>query len=294
MAGWVVAPASAQIDPVGEAMGDPPERSVLMVASADGVPISIEWPTVSGVPRRHERTLPFAALSDKIAFGDNLEAYLASGGTRLDRGQGHPDGTIVRVGFYKANARAPFFDDIADEGVLELQVGPVRFNQPVRVPPGAILQHVQFTEEELRSCGLPGANRNCFNTSDPRDTHTGRLSDEDSRRGALHVRTLGGAPLAGEAPPTVGETPEHWLTERGEVVVEHDEDGGVILVARLPYSMLRHVRDPWLVTAPGTFQEPSHFHVEFEVTPEWAEPRAPNTGRPPPMGPAKLPPESER
>jgi hypothetical protein len=44
-------------------------------------------------------------------------------------------------------------------------------------------------------------------------------------------------------------------------------DGSVSLEATFPYAMLRHLRDPWLRTRPGTFVEPVQVVFEFEVLP---------------------------
>ena len=52
---------------------------------------------------------------------------------------------------------------------------------------------------------------------------------------------------------------------------EQDEQTGAVSVfAELPYELFRHVRDPWLRTEPGTFFEPTHFHLEFESLPDRA------------------------
>ncbi|MFG0259690.1 MAG: hypothetical protein ACF8LK_04980, partial [Phycisphaerales bacterium JB041] len=45
------------------------------------------------------------------------------------------------------------------------------------------------------------------------------------------------------------------------------DDGSVSMDLVLPYRLLRHKGDPWALEVPGTFFEPFHFDVEFQVLP---------------------------
>lgn len=271
--------------------------------------VRIAWPTRDGGERVLEGERPYESPVQKSPLGANIEVYVALGGTRLDRGQGQAEGLIVRVGFYKAQPNEAFFEDIAPAGpdggppIVRVSLGPIRFSRPACPAPGTMLQHVQFTLDELAACGIGGASRDQFNTADPRDTHTDRLTPADSRRGVLHVRVVG----AGEAPvppeidasmraieasrapkpgteSSAGDAPEdlrdNWLSPPAEVTLLRIDERTFRLEAALPYALLRHIEDPWRVTTPGTFQEPSHFHLEVEVLPEGVAPQEPNRGRP--------------
>jgi len=54
----------------------------------------------------------------------------------------------------------------------------------------------------------------------------------------------------------------------GSVKFAQADSGEITMTAVIPYALFRHVRDPWQRTNPGTFFEPTHFHVEVEVLPE--------------------------
>jgi len=208
--------------------------------------VRISWPTTGDGRIRLEGRRAWGSKNDRTRLGHNLECFVAAGGTRLDKGAGHPEGAVVRVGFYKEDVSKLLFEDLDAAGLIEVELRNVAFNRsgvPVRE---SVLQHLQYTEEDVASCGLGREGLNLYNTLDPGETLGGKISKINTRFGALSGSAAGDGTVA--------------------LVVE--EDGTITLRARLPYAIFRHVGDPWVRTTPGVFLEPSHFHIEFEVLPE--------------------------
>src|SRR5690606_23911593 len=54
--------------------------------------VTVVWPTRDGEEIRLQGTRPFRSPGDKKPLGHNIHAYVALGGTRVDRGLGDPDG----------------------------------------------------------------------------------------------------------------------------------------------------------------------------------------------------------
>jgi len=261
-------PTATPADPELRAVAPP---ALLLVDDRTPPRVEVSWPRQDGSKASFEARLPYASPTQKAPIGANLAAYVGVGGTRIDRGQGHPQGLTVRVGLYKVDANEPFFDGIAVGASVRVRLEGVRLNQPAYPVPGTMLQHVQFTAAELEACNLGDASLNLYHTADPADTHTGRLTDDDSRRGVLRVAGY--------------ETEEPAFADASllaPVRLEREGPDVFTLDAELPYGLLRHIADPWRITTPGTFQEPSHFHLEVEVLPEGVEPKPVNTGRPAP------------
>ncbi|MCA9300562.1 MAG: hypothetical protein KDA28_15935, partial [Phycisphaerales bacterium] len=180
--------------------------------------------------------------------GRNVRCFVAAGGTRLDKQAGHPDGAIVRVGFYKENKEAWFFDGIAPGTDVTIVLENVRFNREGHPNVPSILQHNKYLLSDLEACGLSGDAMDQYNTWSATDDMAGKLPPEKTRLGLLG-----------------GRTPRATVTQ--------DETGACRLVARIPYGSLRHLQDPWTLETPGSFFEPEHFHVEFEALPDevWNE-----------------------
>lgn len=224
------------------------ERPGLLLVDAEQKPhVSIGWTAADGEARLYEGDRAWSADFDRTALGGNIAAYAAVGGARLKTGSGHPEGAIIRVGFYKIDQGASFFDDIAEDGVVRVEMRGVRFNQPARPIPRTVLQHLKFAREALVSCRVPSDAWSLYNTADPGETLNGRARmGYDTRAGAL----------AGRKP---GE---------GSVDASVEADGTITLWAEVPYALFKHIRDPWRRAIPGTFLEPMHFHVEVEVLPE--------------------------
>lgn len=207
--------------------------------------VVISWPTKAGGRITLEADREYRSPGEKTYLGKNLDCFVALGGTRLDKGFGHPAGAIVRVGFYKADFKKLLFEDLADEAVIRVSLTGVYFNRPGTPRPQTALQHLKYMKEDLAACGLGLSAMDQFNTVSETDTMGGKLLPENARMGILDGRSDGG-----------------WVRVRAE------EDGSVSLEAEFPYRLLRHVRDPWLRETPGSFFEPNHFHIEFEVLPE--------------------------
>jgi hypothetical protein len=178
--------------------------------------------------------------------------YVALGGTRLDRGRGHPDGASVRCGLYKRDPKKPFFRDIKDGSSITITLSGIRMNQAVRPNERTGLMHLKYMMSDLDACGIDSTGRNLFVSVDPEDPLKESVTSGSGRFGWLD-----GAEGHGSA--------------KAEVL----GDGSVTLTFSVPYALLRHTRDPEQRTAPGTFFEPQHFHVEMELMPA-ATPLTPN------------------
>lgn len=221
--------------------------------------VTISWPTSDGQVHRYTAQRPYRSPNAREFLGANLDCFVAVGGTRLDKGAGHPDGTILRVGFYKVDPDRLLFEDIAPDASITIELSGIAFNRPGRPIPHRAIQHLQYLQAQAAACGLGDAALDQFNTADARDSLRGKVTDANGRPGALD----------GSAP------------DRGRIRVRRDPDGTWAFVATIPYALFRHVRDPWLRTEPGAFLEPNHFHVEIEALPEevassFAEPVPPS------------------
>lgn len=219
----------------------------LFLADTSSVPhAAITWPTRAGDPVRLEADRAYASPDTREVLGRNLECFVALGGTRLDKGAGHPDGVVLRIGFYKRDAAKPLFDDLAPDATITVELSNVKFSRRGTPRPESVLQHLKYSPEGLASCGLGGEVIDCYNTASRTDTLGGKVPAEIARLGILD-----GTDAAG-----------------GRVAFATDDDGRITMTAKIPYALLRHVKDPWLRTEPGTFLEPVHFHVEVEVLPQ--------------------------
>ncbi|MBX3317003.1 MAG: hypothetical protein KF902_09100 [Phycisphaeraceae bacterium] len=205
--------------------------------------VRVEWEGAGSKPVVIERELEYTAPAMRTDVGHNLEVFVALGGARLDRQAGHPDGAIVRVGLYKVDAAKPFFEGLERDSLIEVKVTNVVFDKPAVARRESGVQHIKYSPEGLAECGLSGAAFELYNTADPSDNLNGSITDENGRMGAL---------VGGDSEFTVTQEP----------------DGSYTMVARIRYSMLRHILDPWQLTKPGTFLEPVHFHLEFEAIPQ--------------------------
>ncbi len=207
---------------------------------------SIAWPTTQGQRVELAGQLGYHAPAQRKAMGRNVAGFITIGGTRVDKGVADPRGQIVRVGFYKIDAKKPFFEDLADNAVIEISLEDVRFNMKGHPQIQTVLQHCKYTKEDVIACGLSAKQVDLYNTYSRTDTLEGVVLPEVGRMGVL------------------GEKDER----KPRVVIEVQEDGSISMRARIPYRLLRHVKDPWRRTSPGGFREPYHFHVEFQVIPE--------------------------
>lgn len=218
--------------------------------------VVLGWPTRSDAEGgAREITLEcdraYRSPNEREYLARNLECFVALGGTRLDRGVGHPAGAILRVGFYKKDRSKPMFDDIADNGVVSVRVTNVNFTALPSPIHESALQHIKFLPDDLADCGLGGESVDQFNTVSATDDLYGKITPGNGRLGALDV-PLGDAGKDG----------------KGSIETIVEADGSVTFNAKFPYGLLRHVKDPWKRSLPGTFTEPQHFHIEIEVLPK--------------------------
>lgn len=219
-----------------------PERpALLLVDTSTLTHVEISWTTDDGQQVTIDGNRRFLGPSDSEPLGENIDCYVALGGSRLEKGAGHPQGAIVRVGIYKNDQDKPLFRGIKPGTDFTIRLDNVRFNQPVLPNPGTGVQHLKYYLADLKSCGLGFADMNQYNTESPTDLLNGRVNPGvDTRLGSLE----------------------------GTITTWRDDDGAIAMEATIPYALLRHMRDPWELTTPGTFFEPQHFHLEFEVLPE--------------------------
>lgn len=208
----------------------------------------LTWTRMDGTTQEIELTLPYTDPNQRHTPIRNLEAFIAVGGTRLDKGAGHPLGAILRVGYYKKDASKPLFEDIKANTLVRIELHNVCFNQPPHPLANRVVQHLKYSPTDMLACGIEATATDQYNTSDAGDTMYGKLTPANSRLGGLDG-----------ADPT-----------KGSVELKVLDDGSVSMVATIPYALFRHVRDPWLRANPGTFFEPTHFHIEYEVIPEGA------------------------
>lgn len=207
--------------------------------------VTISWPTGSGEPVAMRVDMAWTSPNDRTAIDHGLEAFAAMGGTRLEKGAGNPNGAVVRTGFYKADNTRPFFEDLASGGSVTITMTNILFNRPGVPRPDTALMHLKYMPEDVAACGLGDTALDQFNTASRTDTLRGKVTVSNGRLGVLD-----GSSPAG-----------------GSVKFEQADDGVITMTAVIPYALFRHVRDPWQRTNPGTFFEPTHFHVEFEVLP---------------------------
>ena len=239
---------------------------VLLVDAETKPVVTVSWTTADG-QRRLSSRVPYTNPDERTLLGENIEAFAAMGGTRLDTGQGHPAGAVLRVGLYKSRDEALFFEGATPDTVIELSLAGVRFAGPAVALPETLLQHVKYRMADIEACGLGEENADLYLTRSPTDTLTGRL--EAGRNARLGVLSDGSQPAgAGDWPAASAS-------------VDQSVDGSFTLSVRFPYRWLRHPLDPWKSDAPGTFFEPNHFHLEVEALPEGVDPSTRPAGRKP-------------
>lgn len=229
---------------------------LLLVDDSAKPTATISWPTRDNQTHEFkEEGVTYTCAEQRTVLGDNLELFVAVGGTRLDKQAGHKDGAIIRVGFYKSDNTELLFKGLAEDSVVTVTLTGVKFNQAVLPNEGTVLQHLKYTKADVEACGLGESDMDQYNTESADDTMGGIITEENAR--------LGGLDGSDE--------------DSGHVSVTVEKDGTVSLKAEIPYEMFRHVRDPWLRTTPGSFFEPYHFHIEFEILPEAIAPAAAKT-----------------
>lgn len=219
--------------------------------------VTVSWPLASGGAATVSGERAYLAPKDRTPLGRNLSAYVAMGGTRLEVGASDPRGAIVRAGFYKIDGSQWLFEDIADGGAVTITLKGVKFQRPAAARPASLVHHSKFDDpNSVLGCNASSASAardaiiDHYNTADPSDTLSGRITPRNGRLGVLSADAGAGASAK-------------FTTEA---------DGSITMTAVIPYALFKHPDDPWLRSGPGDFVEPFHFHLEFEVLPTDTEP----------------------
>ncbi len=273
------APASPEKAPAREAPDRQPRERTgpLFIDDSHQPTIMISWVQNDGTRIEFNRTMPWGTKNDREDLGLGVLAFVAVGGTRIDLQQGHPLGSVVRVGFYKADSDKPFFENIRPGSVVEVRLEGVRFIEDARATKSTALQHSQYQLDDVLNCGLDGSAIDQYNTAGANETLGGQVNKDNGRPGVMRIVEgelpadapryyQPGGDAAGDENP---QPAERFATVRFS---KDPETGAIGMRAEIPYELFRHVRDPWLRTEPGTFFEPTHFHVEFESLPVRAYP----------------------
>lgn len=228
----------------------------LLLADGTSVPhVRIAWTEGDGSRVEYSLDVPLTSTADRTVLGRNLEVFVALGGSRLERGAGHPDGAIVRVGLFKTDRDLMFFEDIANGSSVEIELRNVRFNQDVTPDPETLLQRLRYRVDDVEACGLTIDQTEMFNLASDHDDMGGSILPSQTRYSSLVIESATGD----------GEAAQRDGAARSAIWVE--DDGSVSMDLVLPYRLLRHKGDPWALEVPGTFFEPFHFDVEFQVLP---------------------------
>jgi len=250
----ILANDPAPENPQFAASAGEPSAVMLLVDAASQPTLTISWTTNEGIPVSLTAQLPYASDNQRVHMGENIDAFVAVGGTRLVKGAGHPRGIIVRAGFYKHIPFKPFFADVNPHTEFTVTLEDVRFNQPIDVNPLSGVQHLKYAPDDILSCGLPIDAGEQFNTANPDDALNGRVRpDIDTRLGILDGSDA----------------------SLGSFSITESTDDTASMTATFSYAALRNIRDPWDSTIPGTFLEPMHFHLEFEALPHGVPPLPP-------------------
>lgn len=209
-----------------------PDRALpnfLTIDPTEPAHIRVEWTTAAGKRIRHEADRLFLSPTDHTPMGGNLSAFIALGGKRLDKGAGHPLGAIVRIGFYKVDKDAPFFDDIDPTSPVTITCSNIRFDRPVDIHHDSGIHHSMYDHMKVMAYGMSMKAMDTHNLVSATDTLNDRVVfGQDARPGALAPRSPHG----------------------GGISVNEQPDGSYTLVATLPYPLFRHIRDD------GTLPEP--------------------------------------
>lgn len=224
----------------------PQAPPLLLVETGQRPTIVLRWRGADGDTREHAADLDYTAPDVRTALGPRVDGYVALGGTRLDKQSGDVRGAIVRAGFYRTDATRPIFEGIAPDALITAEIRGVRFNQPVEIDPRRVVQHVKFSQEDLEACGIAGEATDLFNTSDEHDPMRARIRREVARHGYFSTDPNADAP---------------------RVRILRADARTATVMLEFPYAALRHPLDPSRLAAPGAFQEPGHFHIEFEAVP---------------------------
>lgn len=234
---------------------------MLLVDDARVPSLRVAWQTRDGWTNCRTQ-LRYASAVARERLCDNLDAYVALGGSRLEKGAADPTGAIVRVGFYKRDAERLLMTDAAEGAMIRVTLTGVHFNQPVETQSRSVLTHLKYSDGALEACGAPPRLADLFLTADARDDLSSRIGDPRAvRAGFFRPTSDVDQPdrLARPLPPEADAS--------AQVATRVLDDGSVELDVLFPYSAFRHVVAALQPPVPGGFSEPDHFHIEFQVVP---------------------------
>jgi hypothetical protein len=248
------------VGPGSQPSGPTAGTSILLADTTHQPHITVSWPTRGGGVSTLEGDRAYKSQGDKTTLGRNIQLYVALGGTRLERGKADPRGALVKAGLYKEDTSKLFFEGIAENADITITIGNLKMSRPARARASTGLIHLRYMLSDLAACGIDSSGRNLLITADPNDPLKDSYGPESTRLGWLD-----GTDKPGE--------------RHGSVTEALQADGTSTVTFRIPYVLLRHIKDPYQRTTPGGFFEPQHFHVEIEFLP--AEPPAGDGKKPP-------------
>ncbi len=229
------------------------QGAILQVADSKHPHVVLRWTQADGTEIVLEADLPYTSQDERTPLGENLEVFVALGGSRLTKGVGSAGGAIVRVGFYKVDRDEPMFEDIANGSAFVIELTGVAFNQAVTPDNETIVQRLEYKPSDIIACGLTINQAEMFNV----------VSDDDNMGGTILAEQVRHSCMGGGDE----DRDEDGDTAEGEGGVLVEADGSLSLRVVVPYRLLRHKGDPWAMEVPGTFFEPFHFDFEYEVLP---------------------------
>lgn len=261
--GWIGAALGAAAVALGHAAAcEPPP--ILLADDAHPPRVTVSWTVRGGETTTLSGERKYQSPGEKTRLGANIDCYVALGGVRLDKAAADPDGAVIRVGLYKADAKKPFFEGLADDAVVTIRLDGVRLNQGAVARPKTGLMHLRYMLDDLTTCGISADGRNQYLTASKDDKAIGTVLPESARPGVLD-----------------GEGKGH-----GSITTETASDGSSTVTFKFPYALLRHQKDPSQRTTPGAFFEPQHFHCEVEFLPTEVAAARDGTKAPSASGPA--------
>ncbi|MBZ0170886.1 MAG: hypothetical protein K8E66_00755, partial [Phycisphaerales bacterium] len=157
--------------------------------------MEVSWTRADGTEVSLGAPMPYTSPEERSELGENLEGFIALGGSRLEKGAGHPRGAIVRLGLFKADRDLLMFEDIANGSQVSLRLRGVRFNQDVVPDTDTLLQRLRYKAEDVLACGLTINQTEMFNVVSDDDDMGGTILPEQVRFRCLG----GGAPGLGDA-----------------------------------------------------------------------------------------------
>ncbi len=213
--------------------------------------VTVRWTKRDGEKLEVERELRYRYWKENLQLGWNLRGFARVWGMRYNAEACKGDGVVLTFGVEKMNMSRLMFKDMAKDTVIEIEARGIRFNSPRRLDPTTAVHFCQYSQEDAWGCGVRDAALMQYNTALESDDLNGTVNEDNGRLGVL----------GGDGP------------DEGTVTVRVEEDGSHTVIARLPYSLFRNVKDPWIRTEPGAFLEPFYAHIEIEALPiEQVEP----------------------